>query len=211
MHIETIFTDIGGVILTNGWDHEARQRAVEQFQLNHKEFEERHKEVVDDLESGVLTLDSYMKHVVFYVARPFSSHDFQDFMYRCSQPYEGMLNFLKEAKHSLGCHVAALSNEGKELGHYRIEKFNLKEFIDYFIVSGFVGFAKPDERIFKLAINISQTHPSRIVYIDDRPKLIDAGKRMGMHTILHHNESDTRSALEALTGCKMRPKVFSVS
>ena len=203
MRIETIFTDIGGVILTNGWDREARKKAVENFQLDPKEFEERHKEVVDDLESGVLTLDSYLKHVVFHKSRNFGVHDFQEFMYNCSQPYDSMLNFLKEAKEKLGCRVAALSNEGKELGHYRIEKFNLKEIIDYFIVSGFVGFAKPDERIFKLAINISQSLPNQIVYIDDRPKLIDAGKRMGLNTILHHSESDTRSALEAMTGCKI--------
>jgi len=207
MQIQTIFTDIGGVILTNGWDREARKLAIDHFKLDPTEFDARHREVVDDLENGVLTLESYMKHVVFYKERPFNVHDFQEFMFSCSKPFDNMLNLLKEAKDSLGCKVAALSNEGKELGHYRVEKFGLKEFIDYFIVSGFVGCAKPDERIYNLAINISQSLPNQIVYIDDRPKLIEAGKRMGMNTILHHNESDTRSALEALTGTKISSRL----
>lgn len=200
MQIETIFVDIGGVILTNGWDRDARHLAVEHFKLDPVDFEERHKEVVDDLETGLLTVESYIKHVVFDGVRPFTIHDFQDFMFSFSKPYDKMINLLKGAKASLGCKIAALSNEGKELGHYRVEQFGLKAFIDYFIVSGFVGFTKPDERIYKLAINISQSHPSHIVYIDDRPKLIEAGKRMGFATILHHKESDTQAALEALAG-----------
>jgi putative hydrolase of the HAD superfamily len=203
MSIEMIFTDIGGVILTNGWDREARKKAVERFQLDLHEFEGRHKEVVEDLESGVLTLDGYLRHVVFFAERNFGIHDFQEFMFNCSQPYKNMLHLLKEAKSALGCRAAALSNEGKELGHYRIEKFHLKEVLDFFIVSGFVGFAKPDERIYKLAINISQTLPRHIVYIDDRPHLIEAGKRMGLQTILHHSVEETRAALESMTGGKI--------
>jgi putative hydrolase of the HAD superfamily len=203
MGIETIFTDLGGVILTNGWDRETRKQAVEHFHLDLDDFEERHREVVDDLESGLLTLESYMKQVVFYVKRPFTSHDFQEYMFSCSKPYPAMINMLKEAKKSLGCKVAALSNEGKELGRYRIDKFGLKEFIDYFVVSSFVGVAKPDERIYNLAINISQSSPGKIIYIDDRPKLIEAGKRMGLRTILHQNPSETLAALEELSGTKI--------
>lgn len=203
MRIETIFTDIGGVLLTNGWDREARKLAVDFFHLDANEFEERHREVVDDLETGVLTLDGYLRHVVFFEAKSFSLHDFQEFMFGCSKPNQEMIELLKNAKAALGCKIAALSNEGKELGRYRIEKFQLKEVIDYFIVSSFVGVAKPDERIYKLAINISQSHPSKIVYIDDRPVLVDAGKRMGLHTILHHSAAETRSELEALEGCKL--------
>lgn len=203
MHIDTILTDIGGVILTNGWDREARKNAVDHFKLDFDEFEELHKEVVYDLECGLLTLDSYMKHVVFYQERSFSPHDFQEFIYSCSVPYRGMIDLLKDAKGSFNCKVAALSNEGKELGRYRIEKFGLKSFIDYFIVSGFVGFAKPDERIYKLAINLAQAQLSHIVYIDDRPHLIEVGKRMGLNTILHHNESETRASLEAIASAKI--------
>lgn len=200
MHIETIFTDIGGVLLTNGWDWEARRKAVEVFHLDPQEFEGRHKEVVEDLERGVLTLDSYLKHTVFSKTRDFTSHDFQEFIFSCSQPHYEMIDLLKEVKGLLGCKVAALSNEGKELGRYRVDKYNLKEFIDYFIVSGFVGFTKPDERIFELAINVSQSKPEYIVYIDDRPHLIEVGKRMGLKTILHHNMAETRSILQSF-GC----------
>lgn len=201
--MQIILTDIGGVILTNGWDREARKKAVEYFHLNLAEFEMRHREVVDDLERGILTLESYLKHTVFFETRTFSLHDFQEFIFGCSRPYEKMIELLKRTKVILGCKIAALSNEGKELGRYRIEKYHLKEFCDYFIVSGFVSFAKPDERIYKLAINISQSNPNQIVYIDDRPHLIEVGKRMGFHTILHHSVEETCSALESLAGRKL--------
>jgi putative hydrolase of the HAD superfamily len=202
MSIETIFVDLGGVLLTNGWDREARKKAVEVFSLDGDEFEARHKEVVEDLENGVLTLEGYLRHVVFQTSRNFTTHDFQEFMFDCSKPHKEMIELLKNVKATLKCKVAALSNEGKELGSYRIEKCHLKEVIDYFIVSGFVGYAKPDERIFKLALNLSQTRPNHAIYIDDREVLIEAGKRMGLHTILHHSSAETRSELEALAGCK---------
>lgn len=200
MHIETIFCDIGGVLLTNGWDRDARKLATEHFKLDAKEFEARHKEVVDDLERGELTLESYMRHVVFSTPRPFTSREFQEFMFSRSQLLGGMIDFLREVKERLGCKIGALSNEGKELASYRIEKFGLKKVFDYFIVSSFVGFAKPDERIYHLAVNVSQSHPSHILYIDDRVELIDAGKRANLKTILHHSESDTRSLLESMIG-----------
>lgn len=198
MSIELIFTDIGGVLLTNGWDREARKRAIQHFSLDYDEFEERHRQVVDDLERGILTLESYMRHVVFSSPRFFGVHDFQEFMFSCSQPYHDMLMLLPELKKKAGCKIAALSNEGKELACYRIQKFLLKDFIDYFIVSSFIGTAKPDERIFTLALDVSACRPANILYIDDRAEHIEVGKRMGFHTILHRNCAETQAAAEML-------------
>lgn len=197
MKIHTIFTDLGGVLLTNGWDREARKRAVEYFQLDQQEFEQRHKEVVEDFEIGILTLDSYMKHVVFYQTRGFTPGEFKNFLFSCSQPIERMYLLLKKIKADHGCKIAALSNESAELARFRIQAFDLPQFIDYFIVSGFVGFSKPDERIYKMAAAISGAEPSQIVYIDDRPQLVNAAERMGWkHAILHKTEAETRALLE---------------
>jgi hypothetical protein len=41
--ITTLFVDIGGVLLTNGWDHHARRRAAKHFKLNWAEMQERHE------------------------------------------------------------------------------------------------------------------------------------------------------------------------
>lgn len=59
--ITALFWDNGGVLLTNGWDRDARKRAVEKFQLDWADFEDRHELVLDAFETGVLSLDDYSK------------------------------------------------------------------------------------------------------------------------------------------------------
>jgi hypothetical protein len=39
--ITCLFLDIGGVLLTDGWDHEARKAAADRFNLDLKEMEDR--------------------------------------------------------------------------------------------------------------------------------------------------------------------------
>ena len=75
--ITTLFWDVGGVLLTNGWDRAARRRAAEQFHLDWEEFEDRHDLVVTDFEKGRLTLDEYLQRTVFYRSRSFSQDDFK--------------------------------------------------------------------------------------------------------------------------------------
>lgn len=40
--ITTLFLDIGGVLLNNGWDHPVRRRAAKHFKLNWARMEQRH-------------------------------------------------------------------------------------------------------------------------------------------------------------------------
>ena len=43
VEITTLFWDVGGVVLTNGWDSEGRHRAAEQFRLDWQDFQSRHE------------------------------------------------------------------------------------------------------------------------------------------------------------------------
>jgi putative hydrolase of the HAD superfamily len=43
MPITTLFLDIGGVLLNNGWDHIARKKVAKHFKLAWAEMEERHR------------------------------------------------------------------------------------------------------------------------------------------------------------------------
>ena len=45
--ITTIFFDIGGVCLSNGWDHEQRQALAQQLGFDYPSFDSRHRQVVD--------------------------------------------------------------------------------------------------------------------------------------------------------------------
>jgi hypothetical protein len=56
--ITTLFLDIGDVLLTDGWDHQARKRAATNFKLAFAEMEERHHMTFETFEDGKLTWTS---------------------------------------------------------------------------------------------------------------------------------------------------------
>ncbi|MEP6673538.1 MAG: HAD-IA family hydrolase [Ferruginibacter sp.] len=195
--IDTIFTDIGGVLLTNGWDTAARNRAVELFKLDPQETQERHHLTFDTYEVGKLTLDEYLFRVVFYKKRNFSGDDFKKFMFSQSKPYPDMIDLMKTLKKKYGLKIAVISNEGRELNDYRIKKFGLAGFVDFFISSSFVHFRKPDADIFKIALDVAQAKTTKIVYIDDRPLFVQVAASVGLKGIIH---SDYETTLAKLNG-----------
>src|SRR5262249_19110301 len=165
---KAVFTDVGGVLLTNGWDTASRKLAAKQFNLDLAEMDSRHRMTFDTYEIGKSTLDTYLERVVFYEPRSFSVDDFKAFMFAQSQPYPEMLDLMRQVKARNGIKLAVVSNEGRELTEYRIRKFALSDFVDFFVSSSFVHFRKPDTDIFRMAIDMSQTRPEQTVYLDDR-------------------------------------------
>jgi putative hydrolase of the HAD superfamily len=196
--ITTLFLDIGGVLLTNGWDRIARQRAATKFGLDHGEMDERHHLTFTTYEEGKLSLDEYLNRVVFYQPRQFSRDDFKTFMYAQSQPYQEMIDWVRTLKERHRLKVAVVSNEGRELTIYRVQKFALGTFVDFFVSSCFVHFRKPDADIFRIALDIAQVQPSEVVYIEDRPMFVQIAQGLGLHGIRHTNYESTRAALETV-------------
>ncbi|TFE66941.1 hydrolase [Methylacidiphilum sp. Yel] len=193
--INTLFLDVGGVLLTNGWDTTGRKKAAEVFGLDPVEFEERHHLTFDTYEQGKLTLHEYLKRTVFYQNRPFSMEDFRQFMFSLSRPYPEMIELIKNLKNKYNLRLAVLSNEGRELQIYRIQKFGLYNLIDYFIVSSFVHLRKPDVDIFQLALDVSQSPPQSVLYIEDRPMFVDIARSLGIEAIRHECFEKTKAAL----------------
>jgi putative hydrolase of the HAD superfamily len=193
--IKTLFLDIGGVLLTNGWDRRSRQEAVKKFNLDFDEVDERHHLTYDTYEEGKLSLNEYLSRVIFYKDRSFTPQDFKDFMFSRSQPLDDMLSFLKELINRHHLNAIAVSNEGKELTEYRIQKFDLTSIISAFVSSCFVHYRKPDFDIFLIALDISQTPPEEVVYIDDRPMFVEIASKLGINAILHENLETTREKL----------------
>ena len=148
--ITTLFLDIGGVLLTDGWDHHARRRAATNFKLNLAEMEDRHHLTFDTYEEGKLTLEEYLGRVVFYQKRPFTRAQFRSFMFAQSKPYPKMIELAAQLKGRHGLKIALVSNEARVLNAYRIQKFKLDGFVDSFISSCFVHVRKPDADIFRL-------------------------------------------------------------
>jgi putative hydrolase of the HAD superfamily len=196
--ITTLFLDIGGVLLTNGWDHNIRKRVADKFNLDYDEMNERHHLTFDIYEEGKLSLDEYLNRVVFYQERSFSQEEFKAFMYAQSQSFPEMIELMRGLKAKHGLEVAALSNEGRELTMYRVQQFKLGTFIDFFVSSCFVHYRKPDEDIYRIALDIAQVRPEQVVYIDDRAMFVEVAQGLGIRGIIHSAYETTRTALEEL-------------
>ena len=193
----TLFLDIGGVLLTNGWDHRSRQEAARQFNIDYEEMNERHHLTFDTYESGKLSLKEYLERVVFYEERLFSIDDFRNFMFGRSRAFPEMIDLVKKLKRKHGLKVGAISNEGRELTEYSIRKFGLNEFMDFFISSCFVHFRKPDRDIYRIALDVAQTVPEDSVYIDDRAMFVKVAESMGIRSVVHVDDKRTMSVLQS--------------
>lgn len=195
--ITTLFTDIGGVLLTNGWDRKARKEASILFNLDLSDMEDRHHLTFDTYEVGKITLDEYLQRLVFFKKRDFSAQEFKDFMFKKSEAYPEMIDLICQLKQKYGLKVAVISNEGRELNQYRISTFKLNQFIDFFVSSSFVHFRKPDADIFKIAIDISQSDVNHSLYIDDRKLFVQVSEGQGLKGIHHTSYEDTVAQLAA--------------
>ena len=195
--VTALFLDIGGVMLTNGWDRKAREAAAKKFNLDLDELNDRHRMTFDTYEAGKLNLDEYLKRAVFYEPRPYTIEDFRAFMFDQSQAYPEMIELVRGLKAKYGLRIAVVNNEGRELNEHRIKAFKLYEFVDFFISSCFVHFRKPDVDIWKVALDIAQVPRANVVYIDDRNMFVQVAESLGLRGITHNykNVEQTKQAL----------------
>ncbi|MEW6281125.1 MAG: HAD-IA family hydrolase, partial [Candidatus Eremiobacterota bacterium] len=191
----TLFCDVGGVLLTNGWDRAARERAAERFRLDLAQLEDRHHLTFDTYEEGKLSLDDYLERTVFYQPRDFTLDDFKRFMFDQSRPFPEMLDLLRRLRQTYRLRVVVVSNEGRELTLHRVKTFRLNELVDCFVSSCFVHFRKPDTDIFRMALDLAQAAPEEVLYIDDRALFIEVAATLGIRGIRHADADSTRLAL----------------
>jgi putative hydrolase of the HAD superfamily len=196
--ITALFLDIGGVLLTNGWDRSMRQRAAETFGLDLAEMDERHRLTFDTYEEGKSSLDDYLRYVVFYTERPFTRDDFIAFMFAQSRAYPEMVELIRNLKDRHHLKVLAVNNEGREINVHRVQTFRLGEFIDAFVSSCFVHYRKPDLDMYRLALDIAQVAPGQVVYLDDRRLFVDVAGELGIRGIHHTTFEATKTALATL-------------
>jgi putative hydrolase of the HAD superfamily len=193
--ITCVFLDIGGVLLTDGWDHHARKRAAAHFKLELTEMEDRHHLTFDTYEEGKLSLEEYLGRVVFHQRRPFTRSQFRRFMFAQSKPYTEMIELVRKLKTKHELKIVVVSNEGRELNSHRIRKFKLNGFVDAFVSSCFVHVRKPDVDIFRLALDIAQTPARQVVYIENTPMFIQVAEGLGIRSILHTDYRSTCAKL----------------
>lgn len=196
--ITSLFWDVGGVVLTNGWDHNSRMGAAQAFGLDWEEFRDRHDLSMPAFDSGQITLNQYLDRTLFYRARNFTREDFTAFMFAQSKEYPENRAVLDDAVRIGKYYVASINNEPRELNNFRIEAFNLRRDFQAFFSSCYLNARKPEETIYRIALEVSQRPPEKSVFIDDRPLNLECPRRLGMHAIHLQNAKQLRDDLRAL-------------
>lgn len=196
--IHTLFWDVGGVLLTNAWDHTERAAAFEHFHLDEKNFQPRHDAVVSPFECGKISLEEYLDQTVFYKDRPFSREEFRDYMFSLSKPMPEVLAFARALASSGKYFMGTINNESRELNLQRIEKFGLRAIFRIFISSCFVGLRKPEGGIYRMALEIAQVKPEECCFIDDREANLESPAKLEMRTIQMQNLEQLRADLGKL-------------
>jgi putative hydrolase of the HAD superfamily len=196
--ITTLFLDVGGVLLSNGWGHESRKAAAETFNLNYNDMQNRHKLIMATYEEGKLTLSEYLNRVVFYQKRNFTLEQFREFIFAQTTPCMEMIELIRKLKDKYQLKIAVVNNEARELNEYRIRKFQLNRFVDFFISSCFVHFRKPDADIFRIALDIAQVPAEHIVYIEDLQMFVEVAEDLGIRGIQHKDFLTTSKSLASM-------------
>ena len=196
--ITTLFLDIGGVLLTNGWDTALRKQTAEHFNVDYTELDHRHRVTYDTYEEGKMSLETYLRQIIFFEPRSFTTADVQNYILEQAEPYQDTIDLVQRLKAVYGLKIAVVSNEGREIAEDRIARFHLKDFVDFFIVSAFVHFRKPDLDIYRLALDVAHVQPEQVAYIEDRPLLCEVAAELGIHSVLNRSAAETREILARL-------------
>jgi putative hydrolase of the HAD superfamily len=196
---DVILFDVGGVLLTDGWDRCERGLVLERFHLDRVEFEARHAESYAAWERGAISVESYLDATVFYEPRSFYSDEF--FAAICSQSkvlQDGALGILRELADSDSCLLGALNNEARETNEYRFDCFGLRRLIKVAFSSCYLGLRKPEPAIYRRALNILGRPAERILFIDDRPENVAGAMDAGMKSIRFEGAEILRRELKNL-------------
>lgn len=193
-----LFSDIGGVLGTNGWDTRLRREIARRYGLNFEALERRHHLMFDSFERGYLTFAQYLQHVFFEEERPFSLEEIRDFAFSQSVAWPESIALLRNVKALNQLKLALVSNEGEGLTDYRVSAWGLRDLADFLIFSYCVHMRKPDPAIWQLALDLAQAKPAESIYIDDRPIFVEIARSMGFTAIQHVSVESTRDQLESL-------------
>ena len=196
---DVILFDVGGVLLTNGWDYRERAAAVKNFQLDAAALEARHAQFFEAWERGAISGKTYLDAVVFYEPRNYSRGEFFAFMLSQSQLLPGgALPILEELSASNHYMLGALNNEARETNANRFSRFGLRQYFKVAFSSCYVGLRKPEPAMYRRAIDILGCPPQRILFIDDREENVAGAAVAGIKAVRFVDAEALRSELNNL-------------
>ena len=202
--ISTILWDVGGVLLSNGWDRQQRDAVLAKFGLDEADFERRHAEVDQAWEKDEIGADEYLSRTVFFEPRNFTQAEFVEAMRAESTLLaDSAMGILRELSASEEYVLATVNNESRMMNEFRLGKFNLLDQFDAFFSSCYLGLRKPDRKIYQVALDVLQRDPEGVVFIDDRVETVAAAASLGIHGVRYEGS-------EQLTGELVRLGILPV-
>lgn len=196
---DVILFDVGGVLLTNGWDHCERAVVLDQFHLDRAEFEARHPEPYDHWERDAINAQAYLEATVFYQPRSFTPDEFLRAILAQSEPLkDGALGILGEIVASHKCRVGVLNNEAREPNDFRLRHFGIAAQMDVALSSCYLGLRKPEANLYRRALDILAKPAGRVLFIDDRPENVAGAVAAGMQAIRFEGAEALRRQLAQL-------------
>jgi putative hydrolase of the HAD superfamily len=193
--VSVLLWDLGGVLLSNGWDRAGRLAAAERFHLDPDELERRHERVAEAFETGRLDLDQYLATTVFDLPRPFSSAEVRAFIWARSSPCDPAIACARSLRQGGQYVMVALNNESRELNEYRITAFHLREVFHAFLSSCYTGRLKPKPEAYQYALQVTQHESDEALLLDDRRENVEAAARLGFRTLWVRDPSQIREGL----------------
>ncbi len=131
----------------------------------------------------------------------------KDYLDSCLKLDPEFINIARSLKESDS--LAVLSNDVKEWSSYLRNKFGLNELLKVVVISGEVGYRKPDRKIYTILLDRIHESPSSCVLVDDRSKNLYAASRLGMKTIKFFREdvADDYSGDFGITSFSQLPEI----
>jgi putative hydrolase of the HAD superfamily len=200
--INIIFWDIGGVLLTNGWDENQRRRVLTILGVDLAGYESRHEAANYFWERGLSDARTFFDKTVFHDGIPQPGFTFEElWALVCAESkvlYPESFDVLACLKNSAKYKLATLNNESRELNAYRLDTYHLRQYFDFFICSGYVHEMKPHPDIYRAAIDISGIPAETAVFIDDKQENCQAAATFGMQAIHFQSPVQLRQELTKL-------------
>lgn len=193
-----LYTDIGGVLGTNGWDTPLRRRLCAHFGVAFEDIEARHHLTFDSYERGYLSLDDYLRYVFFQSPRKFTIAELRDYTFSQSTAWPENIAFFRRVKELNALKMGLISNEGQGITEHRVGKFGLRQLADFMVISHYVHMRKPDHEIWRLALNLGQAKPHEAIYVDDREMFANVAAELGFTAVHHISLESTRDRFRDL-------------
>lgn len=198
MPIRAVIFDLGGVLVRTE-DRQPRARLAERLGISYDQL----SSVIFDSDSarqatlGQLSTDAHWEAVLR--ALNLTEQEFglarQDFWGGDSLDVE-LVDYIRSLRPRY--QTALLSNAWDNLRQVLDQHWDILDAFDQVIISAEVGLAKPDRRIYQLAVEQLGVAAEEAVFVDDYPANLEGARAAGLMTIHFHSREQTVSELEKL-------------